>query len=94
MSFFRNLSIRSKLQLIILLPLSILCLCMASILTDKYTIVSDDQEAAELIELSVAASELVHEVQKERGHQPFIWAAKASASKPSWEISVAIPIQP
>ncbi|WP_271271546.1 methyl-accepting chemotaxis protein [Aliamphritea hakodatensis] len=67
MSFFRNLSIRSKLQLIILLPLSILCLCMASILTDKYTIVSDDQKAADLIELSVAASELVHEVQKERG---------------------------
>ncbi len=67
MSFFRNLSIRSKLQLIILLPLSILCLCMASILSDKYTTVVNNQEAAHLIELSVAASELVHELQKERG---------------------------
>ena len=81
MSFFRNLSIRSKLQLIILLPLSILCLCMASILTDKYTIVSDDQEAAELIELSVAASELVHEVQKERGASAIYLGSKGQRFK-------------
>ena len=67
MSFFRNLSIRSKLQLIILLPLSILCICMASILSDKYTVAADYEETAHLIELSVAASELVHELQKERG---------------------------
>lgn len=67
MSFFRNLSIRSKLQIIILLPLSILCVCMISILSDKYTVAEDYEETAHLIELSVAASELVHEIQKERG---------------------------
>ena len=81
MSFFRNLSIRSKLQLIILLPLSILCLCMASILTDKYTIVTDDQKASDLIQLSVAASELVHEVQKERGASAIYLGSKGQRFK-------------
>lgn len=81
MSFFRNLSIRSKLQLIILLPLSILCISIASILLDKYTIVSDDQQAADLIELSVAASELVHEVQKERGASAVYMGSKGQRFK-------------
>nr|WP_315980999.1 nitrate- and nitrite sensing domain-containing protein [Aliamphritea spongicola] len=54
---------------------------MASILTDKYTIVTDDQKASDLIQLSVAASELVHEVQKERGASAIYLGSKGQRFK-------------
>ena len=67
MDLLKNLSIRAKFQLALSLPLIALTVLILDVLVEKYQLRSNAIEAEQLIELSVAGSRLVHELQKERG---------------------------
>jgi len=63
----RNLSIRNKLLLILLLPLLALFYIASSSVLEKFSTQNDLEKVKELSNLAVKASALVHELQKERG---------------------------
>ncbi|TBR43952.1 HAMP domain-containing protein [Marinomonas agarivorans] len=67
MSLIKNLSIRTKFQLALSIPLIALSVMILDILAEKHVLRSHAVDAKNLIELSVAGSRLVHELQKERG---------------------------
>lgn len=67
MSFFVNLSIKMKLLVIIVLPLTLACGFMAKALITERNMMVGLEQAGKLIDLSKISSALVHELQKERG---------------------------
>lgn len=67
MSLFLNLSIRMKLLISIILPLLLVCFFAAKALYTERKLVVSLEQAETLINLSLISSNLVHEVQKERG---------------------------
>ncbi len=67
MSFFYNMSIRSKLFLIFIIPSVALLFLILFSVSSKMAIVNEGQVLKNGLELSVKISSLVHEIQKERG---------------------------
>ena len=67
MSLFLNLSIRMKLLISIILPLLLVCFFAAKALYTERKLVVSLEQAETLINLSLISSNLVHEIQKERG---------------------------
>jgi len=67
MHFINNLKTRTKLLLIILLPLLTLGILSANLIHDKSNTVSEMVSLQSNIKLSASVSRLVHELQKERG---------------------------
>ena len=67
MAFFRSLSIRTKLGVLILVPLIGLLIFSGITVKDKYSTTTQMSALIQMVSLSVKAGELVHELQKERG---------------------------
>ena len=67
MAFFRSLSIRTKLGVLILVPLIGLLIFSGITVKDKYSTTTQMSAIIQMVSLSVKAGELVHELQKERG---------------------------
>ena len=67
MSFFLNLSIRMKLLITIILPLILVCFFAVQTLYSEKKLLTSLEHTELLINLSVKSSNLVHELQKERG---------------------------
>ncbi|MBX2834470.1 MAG: nitrate- and nitrite sensing domain-containing protein [Micavibrio sp.] len=67
MTFLENISIRTKLMILVIVPLIALCaITMPRILELQKSVVMH-KSTAHLMDISIAASALVHELQKERG---------------------------
>lgn len=64
---FINLPIKTKLLLMIMLPLALAGVFVISIVIEKKQTVNNMLQAESLLKLSIASSNLVHELQKERG---------------------------
>ena len=67
MASFTNLSIKIKLLLMIILPLTLAGIFIAATVIEKKQIVDNMTQAESLLTLSVTSNNLVHELQKERG---------------------------
>lgn len=67
MSSFINLSIKTKLLLMIIFPLTLAGIFISAAVIEKNQTVNNMARAESLLILSVASSNLVHELQKERG---------------------------
>lgn len=67
MNFLRNLSIRYKLLAITLIPLLLALVFIFNNLFKNYQIFAAMQQAQALGSINIVASELIHELQKERG---------------------------
>ncbi|MGB1237148.1 MAG: methyl-accepting chemotaxis protein [Pseudomonadales bacterium] len=67
MQFFRNLSIKYKLMLLVLVPLMLAVAFIISALAKSWSNTKNMEDAEVLLALSIASSNLVHELQKERG---------------------------
>lgn len=67
MQFFKNLSIKYKLLLLVLLPLLLATAFIASALIKSWNSYDNMKDAEVLLFISSASSNLVHELQKERG---------------------------
>lgn len=78
MMFFERLSLTKKLLLIALVPLVSLVWFAQDELRNAYTIKTENQNTLVLANLSVAASALAHELQKERGMSAGYLGSKGS----------------
>lgn len=67
MNAFINLSIKTKLSLMIILPLTLAGIFITTTVIEKKHTVNNMIQAESLLTLSMASSNLVHELQKERG---------------------------
>ncbi len=67
MNILANLSIRIKILLILLLPITGLVLFSFILVTEKARVVNEIEQIEPLVQLAVKASALVHETQRERG---------------------------
>lgn len=63
----KNLRIRTKLYILIALPLITLLFVSGIQIKDNYKLVQEKAKLSKLMDISIAASNLVHELQKERG---------------------------
>lgn len=67
MSFLNNIRIKSKLLLLISIPLITILILSLYAIFDKYQMLQTNKTSKQLIEVSIKLSALVHELQKERG---------------------------
>ena len=67
MNFFRNLTVRTRLFILLVLPLFALLYITSYVVSEKTTLIHDMEEIDSLSSLAVRVSALVHETQKERG---------------------------
>jgi len=67
MHFFSNLSIKSKILILFLLPTLSLVYQIGMIVFDKYVVIEESKNIEKMVNLSISISALVHESQKERG---------------------------
>lgn len=67
MSYFRNLQLKYKLLLILLLPMALACVFIGKSLIETNRLSTSLGEARQLSVLSISGAKLVHQLQKERG---------------------------
>ncbi len=76
MKFLRNLSIRSKLLALIVMPLVLALVFILNIPLEDFHIFSVMQQAQKIEELNIVASKLIHELQRENGFSLGFLSAK------------------
>jgi len=67
MKFLENVSIKNKLMVLVVLPLSVIIIFSSLALYDKYTKIINLEHLNKIVILSTKISKLIHETQKERG---------------------------
>ncbi len=81
MQFFRNLSIKYKLMLLVLLPLLLAVVFIIAALTKSWNSTKNMETAEVLLALAASSNNLVHELQKERGASAVYLSSKGELFK-------------